>query len=681
MLNELLETGALYDIELYRNCFVASFQVLNTSKIYTFKWFTDDGLIDIDERDKLLKFINNRVLAGYNNWNYDDAVLNHLIANPDTSLHDLWVYGCQLISGKRRNDYRWKPNNKLYYTYDLLEVIREGFSTKSLKGVGVNLKHNKIQDLPINYEELVTENQLKELIYYNHNDLAITYKVFQHILPRLEMRDLLTKEYEVDVNSLADSGIAKAILNSLYVKEARKTDKSFSYKQLKQLRTPRDEIKLVNIIYDYVEFQTPQLQQYLAHLKTLTITKLTETNSKVKYTCNIPALEYGGNTYTIALGGIHSEDEELIVGDFDNSNDEEDTPLAPLVLNNKEKMLLDMDVASQYPSAILNNKLYPQHLKSDVFLPLLQKIVDDRLHYKRRKNENKLFKALEAGLKITINSIYGLLNSKTYWLFDPKVTFQVTVNNQLLILMLIEQLVENGIDVISANTDGIILHFPRDRYDEVKNICNKWEQMSGFTLEDTEYDLYVRRDVNNYVTRKLDGDIKCKGIFVPQAGILKGYKFPIVAIALQQYYLNKIPPEITIRNHKDIYDFCKSQKVGGQFTNVEQEVVVASVTHSSKTAKEYVKPKEDSRLIKERELQKTLRYYITNPVTICDVQVGKQLKKYKYNNTGEVSYTTYEVGQFTELFNDYVEKVDYNLNYQFYIDQCYKEIDKIGRII
>lgn len=247
--------------------------------------------------------------------------------------------------------------------------------------------------------------------------------------------------------------------------------------------------------------------------------------------------------------------------------------------------------------------------------------------------------------------------------------------------MLIEQLTESGVDVISANTDGIIAHFSRDRLADVKTITSAWEVQSGFTLEFTEYGLYVRRDVNNYITRKIDGDIKCKGLFVPQAGILKGYKFPIIAIALQRYYLDRIPPEVTIKSHNDIYDFCKSQKVGGQFTNVEQQVITTSITHSVKTAKEYKTPKQDVRVVKEQEVQKTLRYYITNPLIIGKVAFGKTLKKYKYNDDGEVSYTTYEVGEFTELFNDYVKKEDYNINYQFYIDQCYKEIDKIGRII
>lgn len=396
MLEQLKENGAIYDIELYRNCFVVSFLIIKTGKIYTFRIFDDGGFISVDERESLFAFIENRVLAGYNNWNYDDAVINHLLYNPSISVYDLWIYGSHLISGRERNEYTWN-RNKLYYTYDLLEVIREGYSTKSLKGVGVNLKHPLIQDLPIHYEATIIYEQLPELIKYNHNDLYITKRVYEHILPRLEMRDLLTKEYGVDVNSLADSGIAKALLNSLYVKEARKLDPSFSYQQLKKLRTPREEIKLSHIIYDYVQFQTPQLQEYLQHLKTLTITKLLETNSKVKYTCDIPPLVYGGNTYTIALGGIHSEDEELIV---DTSND--DTLLAPLILDNHDKMLLDMDVASQYPSAILNNNLCPAHLNPLIFKPLLQQMVNDRLYYKKHKKENKVFAALEAGLKITI---------------------------------------------------------------------------------------------------------------------------------------------------------------------------------------------------------------------------------------------------------------------------------------
>ena len=60
-------------------------------------------------------------------------------------------------------------------------------------------------------------------------------------------------------------------------------------------------------------------------------------------------------------------------------------------------------------------------------------------------------------LKIVINSIYGKFGFENGPLYDRLATLQVTINGQLMLLMLCEELEANGIPIVSANTDGLMV--------------------------------------------------------------------------------------------------------------------------------------------------------------------------------------------------------------------------------
>lgn len=120
----------------------------------------------------------------------------------------------------------------------------------------------------------------------------------------------------------------------------------------------------------------------------------------------------------------------------------------------------------------------------------------------------------------------------------------------------------------------------------------------------------------------------------------------IVPIAVKEYFVNgKSIPE-TIKNHKDIYDFCMRLKINSTSKGV--------FTHF----------KDGTFEITADPLQRTTRYYIGT---------GKQsgvLKKI-YSSGSESGVN---VGFSAILFNNFEEKPmkDYNINYNFYISEAYK---------
>ena len=63
-------------------------------------------------------------------------------------------------------------------------------------------------------------------------------------------------------------------------------------------------------------------------------------------------------------------------------------------------------------------------------------------------------------------------------MYDRLAVLKVTINGQLLILMLIEELVQNHIKVVSANTDGLMVKIKDSQWDTFNEIANRWEQRS-----------------------------------------------------------------------------------------------------------------------------------------------------------------------------------------------------------
>lgn len=215
--------------------------------------------------------------------------------------------------------------------------------------------------------------------------------------------------------------------------------------------------------------------------------------------------------------------------------------------------------------------------------------------------------------------------------------YSVTINGQLTLLMLIEQLEEAGLRCFYSNTDGATFKVPIELESTFYDICNSFEDFVNIELEYTDYAKCIIRDVNNYLITKPNGEVKEKGVFVTDIQLDKGFDMPIVAKAVKAYYIDNVPIREFVENHEDIYDFCKSQKVGGQY----------------KVERHYI---EDSKYCIE-VMQKTNRYYVSKRGDVLYKKKGDQL-----NNL---------VAGFTvTLFNDYFESEDYKIDYDYYVHEA-----------
>jgi hypothetical protein len=254
--------------------------------------------------------------------------------------------------------------------------------------------------------------------------------------------------------------------------------------------------------------------------------------------------------------------------------------------------------------------------------------------------------------------------------------------------MLIEYLGEEGFEVISANTDGIITKVPVEREEEYYNICKQWEEATSFDLEYTYYKKYARRDVNNYLSITTDGDVKTKGDFTysnykdidkDKFVLMRGFDKPIIALAINNFLIDGKPIEETIRNHKDIYDFCTSKKTDKKFKN-EYHTLQDNKLHiqAIQQSVRYYVSKKGGKLYKR--LYPTPDKRKLDPMWFYEPKnKGKTEEDFYKENpiTATAGLTEYCVSREVTLFNDYIEKEDYDIDYGYYINETQKIIDQV----
>jgi hypothetical protein len=599
-----------FDVEIFPNFFCVTFMDCHSMEKFVFTIFNG-----FDDRQKLCKFLDQDIqLVGFNNISYDGPILYYICTHPAVNLFPaLFNLSKRLISDESRQDDEIRqlryPRNIKWSQMDLMKLM--GFDARGvgLKQTAINLKWRRIQDLPLPYDHQIQPDEVDKVLDYNLNDVLITLELYKAVQPQINLRIELGKLFDVSLLSASDSKMANILLEKIYSQEA-----GVDISQLRNLRTKRKTVSLSDCIGADIEFQTELLHQLKEDLAAIVVTA--ERGFGFGRTVNFGCCEY-----EVGTGGLHSKDGP---GKF---------------VTTDHLIIRDADVASYYPNIMIKNKIKPAHL-DDKFIRILRKITQERLDAKRSGD-----KAKSDGLKITINSIFGKLGSDTFWLEDARAYLTVTVSGQLYLLMLIEALTLAGFTVISANTDGIVTKIPRELEDKYNEVCAWWQKKTGFELEQTDYALYVRSDVNNYITQKADGKTKEKGGYVKDIDLKKGYKHPIVPLCLYEYFINGKAVDKTLAESQDILDFCISQKSGRDF-KIEYRTVNGVV-----------------------ELQKTNRFYISRH--------GGVLVKRNISTNSEAGLL---VGNSVQLLNDFDQEIpfsDYDINFDFYKKEAVKHIEEI----
>lgn len=141
----------------------------------------------------------------------------------------------------------------------------------------------------------------------------------------------------------------------------------------------------------------------------------------------------------------------------------------------------------------------PAHLNQRIFVKLIHWLKETRLNAKHSEEEfiDGIPKDILAQvLKIVINSIYGKLGYEEGDICDRLAVLKVTINGQLMIMMLCESLELAGIEIISANTDGIVVKLYKKDKEVFEQISTEWKQLTKLDADSEEYKCYINRDID-----------------------------------------------------------------------------------------------------------------------------------------------------------------------------------------
>lgn len=599
----------IYDIEVFPNFFCACFEEYDNDNKYYFEispWQ--------DDRSKMMDFIEGNVLIGYNSIGYDNIIMNYIIDWPRTN-EKIYSMSQLAIRGEYEDTKAFRYP-KTYSPIDIMSMLFSKMQRVSLKELAVNVNYPKIQDLPKHFEDYVEKHEVDDIKKYCFNDVGVTKYITQLSKDKLNLRMQIEKEYGINCISKDDVNTGVELFKKFYADDTGSDT-------FKDQRTFRPFMKLADCISDKVVFKSKEFNDLLTTLKNK---RITETKGALKH-----SVIYGGVKHVYGTGGIHSKDRPGIIQAM-----------------NDDEIYMDADVSSLYPSLLIKLGACPAHLKADIFVPRYEWLRDTRVTAKKAGNM-----LIADTYKLSLNGTYGNLINQYSWLYDPQAAMTITLNGQLMLSMLSEQLTDAGIKVDSLNTDGITAIIKKKDLPTYYKICKEWEKHTELELEYANYYKVIRRDVNSYLAWYADDKgkplykngkavVKEKGFFLSDVKLGKGFDKPVVKKALKAYFIEGTPVDEFIKNHDNIYDFCMMQKMNVKFQAI----------------------------CNGERLQKTNRFYASN--------AGSAGYLFKQDRaTGQKKHVMKDSG--IKIFNDYEAKTmdGYEINYGYYIREAKKLIELI----
>lgn len=512
------------DVECYPNYWLVSFLHRPTGRVIHVDRLDDEPL----DGKRIASIMRNNTTVSFNGNGYDLWMIAAALAGFDNAA--LKTLSDKIVTTRApawsiARDYElFVPRD-----WDHIDLIEVAPGQASLKIYGGRLHAPRLQDLPLHPDETITPERRDLLRRYCENDLQTTALLADKLDKQLDLRVSMSDQYGMDLRSKSDAQIAETVIKSELEKLTGKRYAKVTLPENYRFRY-RDP--------GNVSFASADLSEVLEKL-TATQFQLSDAGSVMMPDwLKARRVEIAGKRYQMGIGGLHSCEKSR------------------LVRAEQGESLYELDVASYYPSIILQQRLAPQSLGT-AFLKVYNSIVERRLQAKKTGD-----KVTADTLKICVNGSFGKLNSRYSALYAPDLFIQTTITGQLALLMLIERLEDAGISVVSANTDGVVVHHSTEKETAAEQVAFNWMLDTGYELERNDYACMASRDVNTYLAVKLDGTTKGKGGFAEQ-GLMKNPDTLIVYDAVAALVAEGVPVEQTIKGCQDLRRFLTLRTVKG----------------------------------------------------------------------------------------------------------------------
>ncbi len=646
------------DYETLKNCFTGVFEHYKTSETKVF--VIHDLRNDIND---FISFLEDNINKkewhiSYNGLAFDGQVTHYIIDN-----HQDWLdlSGCEVANVIYRYAQRCiqKSNKKEFSDYpqwkmkigqiDVFKLHHWDNPAKrsSLKWIQYSMDWENILDMPIHHEtEITTQEQINTILEYCINDVRSTKEIYNRSKSQIGLRKELTMTYNINMFSASEPRISKEIFG-YYLSQNLNIPK----RDLRKMRTHRDTIKVSDIILPCVSFTSDEFKSLHARFNALEV-NASNLKGSFKY-----KIDYKGVKTHFGLGGAHGAAKK---GIYESSED---------------LVILSSDVTSFYPNLAIKNKWSPGHFPKEEFCNQYEWFFEERKKIPKSNPMNYVY-------KIILNSTFGLSNDINSFFYDPELCLRITINGQLTLMMLYEQIMERipGAVALLQNTDGVETIIPREHIDLYMEICKEWEDKTNLNLEHDEYQKLVLADVNNYIgvnnfvevditkwrelkqsqphyLYKVDKDkfsfapVKLKGRFdFYNLQLHKNKSKLVIPKAIYYYFVHDVLPEDYLDKNKNILDYCIGGKSKGDWKQVAR----------------YLK---DGSFV-EDELQKINRYFIST--------AGKKVIKVNKNDGREIQL---ESGQWLQTIFNKMEVEpkweNYKINKSYYMQAIESEINSI----
>ena len=539
-------TVTVYDIEVFPNCFHCCCRDTETNDLYTF---------EISKRKnqlrKLVDFFyyendGKRMFCGYNNKHYDDVVMNYIIdfyykldqlsyARVCQSLFNLSTTIVESQEGDIDKFKRWKYANY----FESMDLLTMQFSSKlrvGLKEMQVTMHYKNVQEYDGDFGSALPSEDIDEMISYNINDVDSTTELLNRLAKDIALRSFIEEEYGINAYSMDSVKFGETLLAKKYCELT-----GISKKQLEQMRSPMDYIPLKDVILPFIKYKNPKIQAVLEDMKEQVVYSKERKGYEKQFVLSKLTLSVG-------VGGIHSINKPKIYVPKEN------------------EYIGHADVASMYPSFIVQYKWIPRHLGEE-FWQVYSGIYHERIEAKHSGQKLK-----SDALKLTLNSVTGKMQQETSWMYDPFSVFKIRINGQLVLLMLVDRLLELGCEIIQVNTDGVMYIAKENLRDRIGEAIKEVEAITRLSFETDCYEAFYQYAVNDYFgvvkgwSESHDPKlIERKGMFITENRLGKGMAPVIIPKAVINYFLTKEPIADFIKRQTDIKNFLMTQRVDKKF--------------------------------------------------------------------------------------------------------------------
>lgn len=553
----------VYDIEVFQNIFHCSVKNTETNNIYKFE--ISERKNQLRELVKFFKQVDkyitwgdyyttninipaNVIFCGYNNLHYDNPIINYIIEYEDklmqynipTICSSIFNLSKTITTSSEDNIDAWKHwKYQIWFdTFDILTMLYSNKLRVGLKEIQVTMQYPNVQEFVCDWTKPLPLEDFDSMIDYNINDIESTSELLNRCKKDVDLRIAIEDEYGVRVLSKDGVNIGMKILTQKYLEKT-----GLTWQDIKDLRSPMSVIPLKDVILPFIKYDSPILQRVLDDMKNQIVSPGRK-GYENKFVFN-------NLRYSVGVGGIHSVNSPEII------------------IPRDDEMLIDIDVASLYPSMLIEYEFYPKHLGKE-FLEVYKQIKDERIEAKHNGDKVK-----NETLKLALNGLSGNLQNEHNFCYSPFAVMQIRINGQLLLLMLAEKLTQIGCRIVQANTDGLFVLLKKDAYSKVNSICREWEQLTKLTLEEDRFKAMYQYAINDYFAITEDNKVKEKGMFITTIKLGKGLTPKIIPKAIISFFKDGISVEDTIKNCTDIRDFLMSEKTGKQwhveYMNEEQQ--------------------------------------------------------------------------------------------------------------